>query len=286
LVSFKFVGLAFTDRTNIQVLEQPIRLDYHHTDVKLRTIAARYFGTLRKAADKLRRYYECELLKLEALGFAIGSDIRLPCYSLYRDLVDCIEHNITYSSQPMPDKLIFGESDVCVKFVTRYSKAAHIQCASMGIAPTLRGLEALPGGWFMVVMDRIDDVFMPLYTSESSLSVELCNLVQEETAHLHQVGYVHGELRDTNIMVRKNGQSGFMLVDFDWAGKIGEVCYPMNLNTDPALGRPAGAYDGEVIKADHDMDMLREIFEGLNDLEYALLPFLSPNPADGLPFSG
>ena len=77
-----------------------------------------------------------------------------------------------------------------------------------------------------------------------------------------------------------------MLVDFDWVGKIGEVCYPINVNTDPALGRPAGAYDGEVIKADHDMDMLREIFEGLNDLEYALLPFLSPNPADGLPFSG
>jgi hypothetical protein len=59
----------------------------------------------------------------------------------------------------------------------------------------------------------------------------------------------------------------------------------MNVNTDPALGRPAGAYDGEVIKADHDMDMLRKIFEGLNNLEYALLPFLSVNPADSLPFS-
>jgi hypothetical protein len=262
-----FVGLAFTDRTNIQVLEQPIRLDYHHTDIKLRTMAARYFGALRKAADKLRRYYECDLPKLEALGSAIGSDIRLPCYSLYRDLTDSVEHNIIYSSQHMLDKLIFfGESDgikVCVKFVTRYSKEAHIQCASMGIAPTLRGFEAIPGGWFMVVMDRIDDVFMPLYTSESSLSVELRNLVLEETTHLHQAGYVHGDLRDTNLMVRKNGQSGFMLVDFDWAGKIGEVCYPMNVNTDPALGRPSGAYDGEVIKADHDMDMLRKIFEGL-----------------------
>ena len=81
----------------------------------------------------------------------------------------------------MPDKLIFfGKSDgikVCVKFVTRYSKEAHIQCASMGIAPILRGFEALPGGWFMVVMDRIDDVFIPLYTSESRLSVKLRNLV-------------------------------------------------------------------------------------------------------------
>jgi hypothetical protein len=260
-----FVGLAFTDRTNIQVLGQPIRLDYHHTDVKLRTMAAQYFGALRKATNELKRYYECDFPKLEALGS--GSDIRLPCYSLYRDLTDSVEHNIIYSSHPMPDKLIFfGESDgirVCVKFVTRYSKEAHIQCASMGIAPTLRGFKVLPGGWFMVVMDRIDDLFVPLYVSEPGLSVELRNLVLEETTRLHQAGYVHGDLRDTNLMVRKNGQSGFMLVDFDWAGRIGEVCYPMNVNTDPALGRPAGAYDGEVIRADHDMDMLRKIFEGV-----------------------
>ena len=262
-----FVGLAFTDRTNIQVLGQPIRLDYHHTDVKLRTMTAQYFGALRKATDELRRYYECDFPKLEALGSAIGSDIRLPCYSLYHDLADSVERNIRYSSQPMPDKLIFfGESDgnkVCVKFATRYSRETHLQCASMGIAPTLRGFEALPGGWFLVVMDRIDDVFVPLYTSESNLTFELRNLVLKETILLHQAGYVHGDLRDTNLMVRKDGQSGFMLVDFDWAGKIGEACYPMNVNTDPMLGRPLGAFDGEVIKSDHDMEMLQKIFEGL-----------------------
>jgi hypothetical protein len=101
----------------------------------------------------------------------------------------------------MPDKLIFfGESDgikVCIKFVTRYSKEAHIQCASMGIAPTLRGFQTLPGGWFMVLMDRIDDVVVPLYTWESSLCFELRNLVLEETTCLHQAGYVHGDLHDT-----------------------------------------------------------------------------------------
>jgi hypothetical protein len=262
-----FVGLAFKDCTNIQVLEQPIRLDYHHTDIKLRTMAAQYFGALRKAADKLRRYYEYDLPKLEALASAVGSDARLPCYSLYRDLADSIKRTIRYSSQSMPDKLIFfGETDgtkVCIKFATRYLKETHMQCASMGIALILRGFEALPGGWFMVVMDRIDDVFIPLYASEHSLTFELRNLVLKETILLHQVGYVHGDLHDTILMVRKDGQSGFMLVDFDWARKIGEVCYPMNVNTDPALGRPSGAYDGEVIKADHDMDMLQKFFERL-----------------------
>src|SRR6267154_2122669 len=61
-----FVGLAFTDRTNIQVLGQPIRLDYHHTDVKLRTMAAQYFCALRKATNELKRYYQCDFPKLES----------------------------------------------------------------------------------------------------------------------------------------------------------------------------------------------------------------------------
>ena len=224
-----FIGLAFTDRTNIQVLEQPIRLDYHHMDVKLRTMTAWYLGALRKAMDRLRRYYEFDLPQLETHGSAIGSD----------------------------------GTKVCVKFATRYSRDTHIWCTSMGIAPPLRGFEALAGGWFMVVMDRIDDVFKPLDTSESRLTNELHELVLKKTTLLHQAGYVHGDLRNTNLMVRKDGQSGFMLVDFDWVGKIGEVCYPMNMNTDPVLGCPPGTYDGEIIKADHDMDMLQNIFVGL-----------------------
>jgi tRNA A-37 threonylcarbamoyl transferase component Bud32 len=37
---------------------------------------------------------------------------------------------------------------------------------------------------------------------------------------LHQAGYVQGDIRDANIMVRKDGSLGFMLIDFDWAGEI------------------------------------------------------------------
>ena len=62
-----FVGLAFTDHTNIQVLGQPICLDYHHTDIKLRTMAAQYFGALRNATTELKHYYEWDFPKLEAL---------------------------------------------------------------------------------------------------------------------------------------------------------------------------------------------------------------------------
>ena len=206
-----FVGLAFTDRTNIQVLEQPIRLDYHHTDVKLRTMTARYLGALRKATDKLKHYYEHDLPQLEAPDSAIGPDARLPCYIHYHDLDDSIKRSIRYISQPMPDNLVFfGESngtEVCVKFTTRYLREAHEVCASMGIAPPLRGFETLPGGWFMVVMDRIGDEFVAMDVSKSPLTNELRGLVTKKTTLFHQSGYVHGDLRDTNLMVRKDGDS-------------------------------------------------------------------------------
>jgi hypothetical protein len=128
-------------------------------------MAAQYFGALQKASDKLKQYYKYNLSKLEALGSTVGSDTRLPWYSLYHDLADSIKHSIRYSSQSMPNKLIFiGESDgteVCVKFATRYSRE-HTYSALPWGSLTLRGFEALPGRWFMVVMDQINDVFMPL----------------------------------------------------------------------------------------------------------------------------
>lgn len=65
-----------------------------------------------------------------------------------------------YQSQSFPSKLAFSSKtdkgeDICIKFVTHYSKEAHEICASRGIAPRLRGYEMLRGGWQMVVMDHI-----------------------------------------------------------------------------------------------------------------------------------
>jgi len=51
----------------------------------------------------------------------------------------------------------------------------------------------------------------------------------------------------------------FMLLDFDWAGPIGEARYPMNLNRSEGIWRPAGARDGTLILADHDIEMLQRI---------------------------
>ncbi|KAI5991102.1 hypothetical protein F5J12DRAFT_897608 [Pisolithus orientalis] len=74
---------------------------------------------------------------------------------------------------------------------------------------------------------------------------------------LHQHGYVHGDVRSMNIMVLGSDMTEFMFVDFDWAGKIGEVRYPLNVNRD--IWRPSGVFDGAPIEAKHDMAMLKHI---------------------------
>ncbi|KAG1790462.1 uncharacterized protein HD556DRAFT_731545 [Suillus plorans] len=76
----------------------------------------------------------------------------------------------------------------------------------------------------------------------------------------HRGGYVHGDIRDTNIMVKKDFSPGFMLVDFDWSGTIGEARYPVNVYQGERLWRPDGAEDGQLVMPEHDMQMLYAIF--------------------------
>jgi serine/threonine protein kinase len=106
-------------------------------------------------------------------------------------------------------------------------------------------------------MDAIDEDYEEL--SQRPDALPIADEIKAKIISLHQAGFVHGDIRDTNIMVRKDGKAGFMLVDFDWAGEIGVVRYPMNVNRGPDLWRPEGALDGELITADDDMQMLENM---------------------------
>jgi len=156
-------------------------------------------------------------------------------------------------------KLLFAaetadNETICIKFVRHYSKDVHVFCASKGFAPILKGLEVLSGGWSMIVMEMIGDDycrlldFSPPYTHHQDII--------EKVTSLHQAGYVHSDIHDANIMVKKDSAQGFKLVDFDWSGKIGQAQYPINVYRGKRLWRPTGAEDGELIKADHDIEML------------------------------
>lgn len=238
----------------------------------MREMIARHLGAMKKAAHSLRRYYE-DFPKAVANVGKFG--VRYPYACRFTSLFGLGDCRFNYTRQ-MDDKLVFfgrvvpGDSavvgsddpkeELCVKFVRRYSKEAHQICASELCAPRLRGFESLPGGWFMVVMDAVNKDFVELHQlDKSARTPQLREQLEAKLTSLHQAGYVHGDVRDTNVMVREDGQ-GFMLVDFDWSGEIGTVTYPMNIIRGPQLQRPDGAADGQLITPDHDISMLGYMF--------------------------
>ena len=96
--------------------------------------------------------------------------------------------------------------EVCIK------SEAHLEYEKLRCTPHLRGFDKLAGGWFMVCV-----------------VVGLEENIQKKVEGLHKAGLMHGNIRFANLLV-KDDTEDFMLVDFDWAGKVGKVTYPLNVD--------------------------------------------------------
>ena len=134
-------------------------------------------------------------------------------------------------------KLKDSERVSLVKFARQYSPKLHDICAKAGHAPALLAYQRLPGGWHGIAMDFEADTVPITHHSHISEHLErwetdLNNLI----GHFHGQGFVHGDLRDANILIGNDGT--VKLVDFDWGGEEGEVWYPMpTLNDELLVGR-------------------------------------------------
>ena len=230
----------------------------------MRKSAARHIGALRKAHQSLQGLYE-KFDQTPADFKDLQPEFPHPRYytSLDGNNHECFRYIRTLGASNLlfVVKTDAGEQ-LCVKFVRTYAWTVHQQCTAWGIFPSLRGFNAVPGGWYMVVMDLLEG-YECLYDIKYRLSHEekksLRGELRSKLTDLHKMNLVHGDVRDVNVMVRKD-RSGWSLVDFDWSGKIGEVRYPMNVNHGLGLRRPEGALDGELILADHDIEMLDHLF--------------------------
>lgn len=229
-------------------------------------MVARHFGAAKKAFHTLEQYYEHDIKSLK------DRTPEFPHPRAYESLSEPdvvhsfkyypIAKNSTCRSVLQEGKLVFhgkcGDEDIFIKFVRRYSKDAHETCARLGFAPTLRAFATIPGGWHMVIMDYLGDAYEELndvwFKFNAEVRRKITEEVREKVESLHRAGFVHGDLLGTNIMVKKNGEEGIFLIDFDWAGKISEARYPMNVNR--TIHRPPGAVDGELIETEHDIYMV------------------------------
>jgi serine/threonine protein kinase len=235
--------------------------------MKLRKMTARYISAFASAVKSLKAHYDEPLYHQTLTVDGVYPSVRdiFPYPVSFTSDTSGLPHDFIYHSLVKSRKLIFrGEirdthEKICIKFVQCYSAQVHKFCASINCAPRLLGFESLHGGWHMVVMEDLNDYF-DLFGSV--LTPDRVDTVKERLGEvlgqMHQQGFVHGDVRNVNVMITNGPAPAVMLVDFDWAGRIGDARYPMNVNREDVY-RPEGAVDNELILAEHDMSMLAEL---------------------------
>jgi hypothetical protein len=246
-----FSAAVWSTRPNVQVLSPALLLFCHCTDTEMRAMTSHHFGALRNALCSLEQCYDRELSNKAPLTRPIPN-LEFPYPLLYTCINTSSIRHFRYLSHMDHTKLLFSaetanDKKICIKFVRHYSKDVHTFCASEGFGPTLKGFDGLPGGWHMVVVEMIGDDYCLLMDFPPPYS-HFDDVIGKLTS-LHQANYVHGDVRDTNIMVKKDGNQGFKLVDFDCSGTIGEVQYPMKVFQGQRLWKPREAEDGQLNKA-------------------------------------
>ena len=142
-----------------------------------------------------------------------------------------------------------------------YSRDVHEYMAKNKLAPKLYGYAEVDGAPTAYVMEYFDppawQTLYQFFKSDTTAvdPTQLQEAVESILKTLDSKDYVHGDLRTNNIMIRMDVIEkcvDIKVIDFDWAGKAGEVCYPAERNTDIQWPGEAGA----PILKEHDSEMV------------------------------
>ncbi|KAF8444535.1 hypothetical protein L210DRAFT_962606 [Boletus edulis BED1] len=239
--TISFSGAAWNARPMAQPLSTPCVFHFHSSDSQNLQTATRHIAAFYKAAKSLEQYYS--QLELHCPSNTV-TDQLFPYPMSYTSLpvangTATTTIKFQYDRPVVNEKLIFfateesSKDKICIKFVQSYSKEAHECFCNLGHAPALRGFQKLTGGgWIMVVFDALIDLFQTVFR-DIAQTLDRC----------HSSGFVHGDVRDVNIMVSKSGPMKFMFVDLDWQSIV----------------RPEDALRGKYITQRHDIFMLQQL---------------------------
>ncbi|KAF8555881.1 hypothetical protein OG21DRAFT_1496013 [Imleria badia] len=157
--------------------------------------------------------------------------------------------------------------DILIKFVTSYGADAHQKMASTGFAPQLLyygPINVTPdmpsyGDLRMVVMEYVKGLTLEDALKQGKVSPDFKADLRRAFEQLHTAGYVFGNLQQRNVMVTREGTSTAQLINFDWAGKEGEVKYPLLISR--SVDWPEGVRGLEYIREEHDLAMLDSLMQ-------------------------
>ncbi len=111
---------------------------------------------------------------------------------------------------------------------------------------------------FAVVMEYIDGPEVDLRSGNATHKA----ILKDAMDLLHDKGYVFGDLREPNLLLRENK---LYLIDFDWCGKAGEVRYPLDICLDNVMGWHKGVGAYRFMEKVHDtfrMRLLMDMMDG------------------------
>lgn len=149
-----------------------------------------------------------------------------------------------------PTSQVGGPDVVVVKFTRSYCEPAHSLLAQKSLAPRLRYCEKVDSiGMYAVVMDLVAGTVAQVPCEDERITSKLRTAIQT----LHDASFVHGDLREPNILVTDDGDMN--LIDFDWCGKEGEARYPSDINLGDGLPWDHRVACGGLIKKEHDEHM-------------------------------
>ena len=133
--------------------------------------------------------------------------------------------------------------------------------ADTGLAPKLYGYAEVEGAPTAYVMEYLDpcawETLHQFLKSDAAAMdrTQLQEALDGIIGKLELKNYVHGDLRSNNIMIRTNVKEksmGLRVIDFDWAGKAGQVCYPAERNREIQWPGKAGG----PIEQNHNFKMV------------------------------
>ncbi|KAI0746305.1 hypothetical protein C8Q80DRAFT_1235011 [Daedaleopsis nitida] len=271
-----YLAIAAATYTDVPIIEHLccISLHVHSTNVAELEAGERAVAALRVAVQSLE--VRCPTLHTQAQR---GD---FPFRNFYVDDADGhTTHHFTYV-QSIGAKRVYrvrrdDDKLLCIKFSTRYSAEAHRRAHALKFAPALHAVNQVDD-WIMIVMDDMckeyTSTMYDLHNNEAKDIPVRCEpavslneagpMVEEKLRALHEAGFVHGDVLAVNVLVRNKSATperalpDVLLVDFDWAGSVGEAVYPRNMN--PEISRPEEAQSGEEIKTEHDIWMAKRLY--------------------------
>ena len=154
---------------------------------------------------------------------------------------------------------------VVVKYAPTYSSTVHKALARLSppLAPHLYYCEKLKDlQLYVVIMDYVQkgpSQPRTKWTKAEDTTVLLTDkqkeLLREAVNQLRKQGYVHGDLREPNVILE--AEDKLKIIDFDWSGVGGNVRYPPDINQ--TIDWPTGVKPGARIEMAHDNDWVESL---------------------------